>query len=510
MTTDAELARLRAHKRTLMRTLAIVLPVAGSLAVAVAYLLWQQQPDRSAIHLPQPTGDLTDQQVFTPVADPGIDFTFFPGLKEEPTWATQVPLTTNWAGMRDPRQLSEKPKDVFRVVLLGDSMVAAQAAPYEDGVAPQLEKLLNKQAVKPEGISRFEVRPIAVSGWNVFSAVRFATHNLHVLAPDLVVLLLNRNDMDSGSGFVHGHTLVSAYDAQRLRSTSHASLASPSYFLRRNASAWGLVASDLIPESRRRFEAAGVEIGWLRELLAARDATFFCYLYDDYLAPGLARTLPKSMPRADILHGPVEVTANNLLPEDGHPNREGHQHLAQVLAAHASNRKVLEFRAAVTSIPFQTFAEQAPDPATTLATFAISEIPTGFAIDAGVIEPSDGARCVVGGCYATGILSPQAVFAVRRATATKIRATLLFPNVPALTGGKMTIVIGGVPATTIAMSGRQTIDVAIPTDAETNQLVEVRFDADRYYTRPNQGLAKGVWTAAPQAGQLLELRAIGR
>lgn len=509
MTTDAELARLRAHKRTLMRTVAILLPVAGSLVIAVAYLLWQQQPSHAAVSLPQPTGELTDQQVFTPVADPGIDFTFFPGLKEEPTWATEVPLTTNWAGMRDPRQLNEKPADVFRVVLLGDSMVAAQAAPYEDGVAHQLEGLLNKQAVRPEGIQRFEVRPIAVSGWNVFSAVRFATHNLHVLAPDLVVLLLNRNDMDSGSGFVHGHTLVSAYDVQRLRSTSHASLASPSYFLRRNAEAWGLVASDLIPESRRRFEAAGAEIGRLHDLLTSRNGTFFCYLYDDYLAPGLARTLPDNMPRADILLGPAEVTENNLLPKDGHPNRAGHGHLARVLAAHASERGVIEFRTPVTSVPFHTFAQQAPDPATTQQTFAVNLVPTGFAIRDGVIDPIDGARCVVGGCYATGVLSPHAVFAVRRAKATKIRAIVQFPDVPALTGGEVAITIGGATATTVAMTGRQTIEVAIPTDAETNQLVEVRFDASRYYTRPNQGLDNGVWTAAPQAGRLLELRAIG-
>jgi len=454
-------------------------------------------------------GDLSDKEIFTPVPDTGLDFVFYPGLRDDPSWATKVPLRTNWAGMRDPRELQPKKQGVFRVLLLGDSMIAAQGVVYQDGVAPQLEELLTRNATRPQGINRFEVFPIAVPGWNLFSSVRFAVHNLHVLQPDLVVLALNRNDMDSGSGFVFGHTLVSIYDAQRLRGTSHASLGSPTYFLRKNASAWGLVASDLIPESRRRFEQAAREVVDLRERLAAVGARFGCYLYDDYLAPGLSRVLPESFPREDIILGPEEVTANNLLPLDGHPNRIGHGHLARVLAAYFTARGYLEVKGLGAVVPWQNLAEHPVLEAKTRVTFEVERIPSAFVLEDGVMSPADGVRCVVGGVYPGGVLSPHSIFAVRSATRPRaVHVVLEFPDAPALRGGVVQVLIGGKVAQSLPMSGRQVAEVPVPADAEISDLIEVRFDAGVYFTNPLQGQNDGVWQAAPQIGRLLELAAV--
>ncbi|MCK5940711.1 MAG: SGNH/GDSL hydrolase family protein [Planctomycetes bacterium] len=509
-TTDAT-ARLEAHKRVLMRVVAALLATCVALAATSGWLWWRGREAAAAATpavLPHLDGDLSDAEIFTPVADPGLDFTFYPGLQDEPTWRTQVPLRTNWSGLREPRELERKPDGVFRVVLLGDSMVAAQAAPYEDGVAPQLERYLDQHAIRPDGVQRFEVRPVAVSGWNVFSAVRFAIHNLHVLEPDLCVLLLNRNDMDSGSGFVVGHTLVSAYDVQRLRSSSHASLASPSYFLRGRADGWGLVASDLIPESQARFEQAGREVGRLVELLGAAAAPFYVYLYDDYLAPGLDRTLPSSVSRDDVILGPAEVTENNLLPFDGHPDRVGHGHLAMVLASHAAKRGALSFDEVPPAVAYDTLATRPLTRDATRATFAVERMPAGFRIEDGEMQPDRGVRCVVGGCYATGVLSPYAVFALRcPPAAARVRVVIAFPEVPALVGGTTTVWIDGHPAGTVPMRGVQDVELVVPAAGARTDVVEVRLAADRYYTNPVQGLERGVWQAAAQAGRLVELRA---
>ncbi|MCA8963297.1 MAG: hypothetical protein H6838_12555 [Planctomycetes bacterium] len=503
-------AILRANKRTLLRVVAVLTGMVVALAAACGYLLVRGATgDGEPVILPTQKGDFADKEIFTPVPDPGLDFVFYPGMRNDPSWRTQVPLSTNWSGMRDPRELTPKAEGVFRVILLGDSMVAAQAAPYEDGVAPQLEKLLGQSAVKPAGKTRFEVFPIAVPGWNLFASVRFAVHNLHVLQPDLAVLCLNRNDMDSGSGFVVGHTLVSIYDAQLLRGHSHASLASPHYFLRGDAGCWGLVASDLIPESRRRFEMAGVEVGDLVQRLDGIGAKFVCYLYDDYLAPGLSRTLPQTIDRRDVLLGPKEVTENNLLPADGHPDRVGHGFLAKVLAAHFDARGLLAIPG-LTDVPgFATVATHPVDGSATRATFAVDEIPRGFAIEAGAMVPASGVRCIVGGLYPTGVLSPDAVFVVRSERRPRaVRVGVEFADVPALRGGSLRVLVGGVPAGSMPTSGRQVVELPVPEGAEIDDLIEVRMVADAYCTNPVQGLEAGVWQAAPRVGKLLQVAAV--
>lgn len=495
--------------RALLRALALMTGLTIGLAIACGWLLWHRPAPSAPVMLPTRAGDFDDTELFTPVTDPGLDFVFYPGMRNDPSWRTQVPLNTNWSGLRYDRELAPKPAGTFRVLLVGDSMVAAQAARYEDGVAPQFEVLLTNQATKPAGVQRFEVVPVAVPGWNVFSSVRFTVHTLHVLQPDLVVLLLNRNDVDSGSGFLNGHTLTSLYDAQRLRSHSHASLASPTYFLRAPADCWGLVASDLIPESRRRFEMAGREIGDLQQRLAGVGATFFLYLYDDYLAPGLARALPAAIDRRDVVLGPSAVTDNNLLPLDGHPNREGHAHLARVLAAHADRRGYLRVPG-LADVAAYTDLATAPVPVTkTRSTFAVERIPDGFAVVDGALDPRDAVRTIVGGVHPHAVLTTHATFALRatkRPRAVKLR--LEFPDVPSLRGGTTQVFVGGVAAGSLPMQGVVERELPVPNGAEIDELVEVGLVADRWYTDAVQGLANDVWQAAPHCGNLRELRLV--
>lgn len=499
-----------ARQRALFRLLAVLLGLVFGLAAACAWLLWHRPAPSEPVVLPTKAGDFDDKEIFTPVPDPGLDFVFYPGMRDDPSWRTQVPLSTNWSGLRYARELGPKAKGAFRVLLLGDSMVAAQAARYEDGVAPQLEDLLNRSAARPAGVDHFEVVPVAVPGWNLFSSVRFTLHNLHVLQPDLAVLLLNRNDMDSGSGFLVGHTLTQLYDQQRLRGTSHASLGSPIYFLRGPADCWGLVASDLIPESRRRFELAGREVGELQQRLADGGARFFLYLYDDYLAPGLARTLPPSVDRRDVLLGPAAVTENNLLPLDGHPNRDGHAHLARVLAAHADKRGYLQVPGLQGVAAYGDLATNPVPVAKTRETFAVERIPSGFAVVDGALEPRDAVRGIVGGVHPHAVLTPDAVLALRAPSRPRaVRLVVEFPAVPALHGGTTQVLIGGVLAGSLPMQGRVERELPVPADAEIDELVEVRFVADRFYTNPVQGLRDDVWEAAPQCGNLRELRLVG-
>ena len=40
-------------------------------------------------------GDLSDKEIFTPVPDTGLDFVFYPGLRDDPSCETKRLLRTN-------------------------------------------------------------------------------------------------------------------------------------------------------------------------------------------------------------------------------------------------------------------------------------------------------------------------------------------------------------------------------------------------------------------------------
>ena len=143
-----------------------------------------------------------------------------------------------------------------------------------------------------------------------------------------------------------------------------------------------------------------------------------------------------------------------------------------MLAAHCDARGLLSVPG-LTDVPsFATLATRSIDNRATRATFAVAQIPDGFAIEAGAMVPTSGVRCVVGGIYPTCVLSPDAVFVVRSERRPRaVRVEVHFPDVPALRGGALRVLIGGVLGGTMPMNGRQSIDVQVPENAEIDDLV---------------------------------------
>jgi hypothetical protein len=67
----------------------------------------------------------------------------------------------NSHGFRDYERTYEKPQDVFRILVLGDSYVEAFQVQLEDSFTAQLEKVLNAHASS----RRFEVLSLGQSGF---------------------------------------------------------------------------------------------------------------------------------------------------------------------------------------------------------------------------------------------------------------------------------------------------------------------------------------------------------
>jgi lysophospholipase L1-like esterase len=97
---------------------------------------------------------------------------------------------TNAQGLRGPDRAIPKPSGVFRVVLLGDSVVEGIGVHREaDTIASQLEGMLAEEGV--------EVLNAGVRGYNTQAAVTLLRRRVLPYDPDLVILVFVRNDHQS-------------------------------------------------------------------------------------------------------------------------------------------------------------------------------------------------------------------------------------------------------------------------------------------------------------------------
>jgi hypothetical protein len=452
-----------------------------------------------------------ENDIYTPTPDPLVDQLYLPAIKERVVWKTRVPLTTNTSGMRFPTDLKKKREDVFRVVILGDSMIAAHAAPYEDGVVPQLEGILNRAltaANKP--YKRVEVYPVAVAGWNIFSELAYLTHNLHRIQPDVVIHGLINNDFDSGFGFINGNYRTQAYDTQGLFGISHMSTASPSIALRVSTPVRSVLGSNLIPESKQRYQRAYVMMKRLKMLLKEYyGAEYFLYLRGNRIAYGVMENFGGLVKKENIVIGPAGVEKHNLLPLDGHPNRLGHLYSALALAHFLSDMGILKLDKNIMAkegdyVPYRKMIDSMSSIASARKVYDVDKIPASISIEKDKLKNDDSIRTVVGGLYYGGVLSPRTILVLRKQNGENVLSLKLeFPPVPALNGQTMMILVNGVEKRTIEMAGIQSIDIMLDEKENHNDLVEVVLESDAYFTEPYMHIVDGIYGGTPRTGKLI-------
>lgn len=114
----------------------------------------------------------------------------------------------NSAGFRGPEIKIDKPQDVYRVLMLGDSELFSFLLPEKDNLSRQLEKLLNE---KSSGL-KFEVINTGVEGYNTYQEFEVLKDKGLQYAPDLVVLNYVLNDPEPGE-FYFGNNFFSRNSA---------------------------------------------------------------------------------------------------------------------------------------------------------------------------------------------------------------------------------------------------------------------------------------------------------
>jgi lysophospholipase L1-like esterase len=144
--------------------------------------------------------DYDERNYYSLTSIPGVPYTLKPGI--DTVWA-RTRIVANAEGIRDTRELGNKTKDVYRILVLGDSVTFGFGVQQEKAYPQQMEVLLKE--VNQASQLHYEVVNAGIDGFNVENEANFLRYLLPRVRPDLIVWSLVSNDWDDSlSGTADG------------------------------------------------------------------------------------------------------------------------------------------------------------------------------------------------------------------------------------------------------------------------------------------------------------------
>lgn len=127
-----------------------------------------------------------------------------------------VPVSISSQGLRDRDYGLEKPADVVRILMLGDSLTFGWGAPVEGTTSKALERLLNASG----GPRRYEVINTGVGNTNTAMQAAYLMNRGYEFQPDIVVLNYFINDAEETpkkkENWLTNHSYAAVFLAGRL------------------------------------------------------------------------------------------------------------------------------------------------------------------------------------------------------------------------------------------------------------------------------------------------------
>ncbi len=287
--------------------------------------------------------------------DPVLGWVHLPGKGRSITSEYRVFVEINKFGLVGPETTLEKPRDVFRIAVLGDSVTEAFQVEPKDSYVRRLEKMLNEFAPQP-GL-RFELLNFGVMSYGTVKQAYILENSVFKFNPDLVILgFFMGNDFSDnltekvkpGAEF-SGRERLSKGMKLWLRNNS----AAWRWFLKKKSSI-GFLENQNPPQVEK--ESSDSEIQATKSALRN-----FKEIAERHNIPLLILILPskgleeeKSILLADFLAKEgieyfdllpgfrswvnMNPGVSAFFPIDSHPNEEGHKIIAEALFEYLKNK----------------------------------------------------------------------------------------------------------------------------------------------------------------------------
>jgi GDSL-like Lipase/Acylhydrolase family len=253
-------------------------------------------------------------------------------------------FSTNGLGMRmesEPRL--EKPVGVVRIAGIGDSYLFGQGVDQGQGYLEVLEAVAGKSG------QRIETLNFGVPGYNAWMEAVVLAARVRHFAPNVVVVGLTGNDWDLPNFMLSrrygdlGHSFLLGALIERFRAPP-AVVGTPKSHVYEDHF---LAVPEEVPAAYRHMVGfEGYRHALLRMLEISREMAARLVLFSDCVSPeapgGATCPLPFAAGEYERIRDevyrdprvvlcPWTLTDDLVIPGDGHPNPEGHQHLAKEL-----------------------------------------------------------------------------------------------------------------------------------------------------------------------------------
>jgi lysophospholipase L1-like esterase len=265
-------------------------------------------------------------QLKRPVANPQLSFAHAPNRS---AFLMGVPVSINSEGLRDHEFSLDKPPDVYRIMMLGDSTTFGWGVKQQDTAAKFLERKLN--ADLPTGYNRVEVMNTGVGNYDTVQEATYYETIGWKYHLDLVVLVFFINDPEpvpiEKKGFLIDRSYLVAFATNRIDGVMRHMGARPD---------WKTYYASLYDDERPGFQACKKALVSLANSTRSHDAKLLVAILpelhqingDSYPFKAAHRKIEDVMAAEDVPvlelidglkdHGPEETLWVAAL--DDHPN----------------------------------------------------------------------------------------------------------------------------------------------------------------------------------------------
>jgi hypothetical protein len=270
--------------------------------------------------------------------DPEVGVILQPKLVDRPFYGAQ--MSTNSRGLREREYALPKPPGTIRVVLLGDSFIMGQSIEADERFGVALERWLAEKAGREHG--PIEVLNFGVSTWNIAAETAFVMHQLTPLAPDLVIHVVVRNDLEDGAG-------ARGFGEMANWNPGHPERGAAVFQAHHPIGAFGTRQTNWLHhgldwESRSRFEAAAADITRLAKAVAEGGGRYLMLDYYTGLLPVSRKFLTGGLDPQQVAYLPTALIQDVVLrvsEKDPHWNAAGNQLVAKLVYALIQQRGLL-------------------------------------------------------------------------------------------------------------------------------------------------------------------------